>query len=77
MGALGIAILSKEANKEEKEIDFDFNIKDVAFKTVGVECSGCSNNCEIIYIYKNNKVIDKIGGRCEKSNLLQNKVANI
>lgn len=73
MGALGIAILSQKANKENKELDFNFNIKDVEFKTLGVECSGCSNNCEIVYVYKNGKLIDKIGGRCEKSNIIESK----
>lgn len=75
MGALGIAILSKKANKEDKELNFDFDIKDIEFKTLGVECSGCSNNCEIVYVYKNGKVIDKIGGRCERSNMLESKTS--
>ncbi|MDO4282777.1 MAG: acyl-CoA dehydratase activase [Clostridia bacterium] len=73
MGALGIAILSQKANKEEKELAFDFNIQDIDFKTLGVECKGCSNNCEIVYIYKNGNVIDKMGGRCEKFNLVEAK----
>lgn len=73
MGALGVAILSQKANKEDKELNFDFNIKDIEFKTLGVECRGCSNNCEVVYIYKNGKVIDKMGGRCEKSNIIQAK----
>lgn len=75
MGALGIAILSKKANKEDKELNFDFDIKDIVFKTLGVECNGCSNNCEIVYVYKNGKVIDKIGGRCERSNMLESKTS--
>lgn len=75
MGALGIAILSKKANKEDKELNFDFDIKDIEFKTLGVECNGCSNNCEIVYVYKNGKVIDKIGGRCERSNMLESKTS--
>lgn len=75
MGALGIAILSKKANKENRELKFNFNIKDIEFKTLGVECNGCSNNCEIVYVYKNGKVIDKIGGRCERSNMLESKTS--
>ena len=73
MGALGVAILSQKENKEDKELDFDFNIKDIDFKTLGVECRGCSNNCEVVYIYKNGKIIDKMGGRCEKSNIVEAK----
>lgn len=75
MGALGIAILSQRANKENKKLNFDFNIEDIEFKTLGVECNGCSNNCEIVYIYKNGKIIDKIGGRCDKSNMLEAKTS--
>lgn len=75
MGALGIAILSQRANKENKELDFNFDVKDIEFKTLGVECNGCSNNCEIVYVYKNGKVIDKIGGRCEKSNIVESKTS--
>jgi predicted CoA-substrate-specific enzyme activase len=64
MGALGIAIMSK--NKRSDRIDFDFNVKDIVFKTVVKNCKGCSNNCELISIYKDDKLIDVMGGRCEK-----------
>lgn len=72
MGAFGIAIISKNANKNGNKLDFDFNIKDVEFKTVGRQCNGCSNNCEIINIYKEDKLIDKMGGRCQKGNAIKN-----
>lgn len=75
MGALGVAIISKNANKNGNKLDFDFNIKEVEFKTVGTECSGCSNNCEIVNIYKDNKLIDKMGGRCQRGNLIKNVVS--
>lgn len=71
MGALGIAIISKNANKNGNKLDFDFNIKEVDFKTIGTECNRCSNNCEIINIYKDNKLIDKMGGRCQKGNMIK------
>lgn len=70
MGALGIAILSKNVNKNGSKINFDFNIKNVDFKTIGSECCGCSNNCEIVSIYKNGKIIDKMGGRCDRGNIV-------
>ena len=66
MGALGIAILSKKANKNKSKLDFDFNLKDISFKTIGRECRGCANNCEIIDIYKDENIIDSMGNRCEK-----------
>ena len=49
MGALGIAILAKN-NKINKK--YDLNIKNVKFDTIGMECNKCSNNCEILKIYK-------------------------
>lgn len=66
MGALGVAIISKNMNKNNNKINFDFNIQDIEFKTIGSECHGCSNNCEIVSIYKDNVLIDKMGARCDK-----------
>ena len=63
MGALGIAILSKK-NKIEKE--YSLNIENVKFVTKASECKGCSNNCEILRIFKDNKLIDNWGNRCDK-----------
>ncbi len=62
-GALGAAILAK---KSQAENEFFFHITDVEFKTKGFECKKCSNNCEIICIYKENEIIDAWGNKCEK-----------
>ena len=62
MGALGIALLSK---KEKEEIEFNFDILETKFETVGTECNKCPNHCEIICIKKNNKLLDAWGNRCE------------
>ena len=61
MGALGIAILSK--NKKSNKT-YNLNIKDISFETKGMECNLCPNNCEILKIYKDNKLIDAWGSRC-------------
>lgn len=61
MGALGVAILSKK----EKEIEFSFDVIDSNFKTIARNCSKCPNNCEIIEVRENNKLIDAWGNRCE------------
>lgn len=61
MGALGIAILAKNNKKNKK---YDLNIKNVKFDTIGMECNKCSNNCEILKIYKDDKLIDAWGSRC-------------
>lgn len=65
-GALGVAILSKE----EKEINFSFDIEDITFETKEVECQGCSNNCEIIKVIRNKQIIDSWGNRCPKGELI-------
>ncbi len=64
MGALGIAIISK---KYETDKVYNLDIKDLKFETKGFECNGCSNNCEILRIIKNNKVIDTWGSRCGRT----------
>lgn len=63
MGAIGIAILARK-NKVGKT--YDLNIIDVNFETKGFECSDCSNNCEVLKIYKDNKLIDAWGSKCNK-----------
>ncbi|MBP3920646.1 MAG: 2-hydroxyglutaryl-CoA dehydratase [Bacilli bacterium] len=63
MGALGIAIL---AHKNKTDKVYNLNIKDVEFKTVGSECKGCTNNCELLKIYKNEKLVDTWGSMCGK-----------
>jgi len=64
MGALGIAVLAKQ-NKTQKI--HDLNIKNIKFDTIGQECNGCSNNCEILKIYKNDKLIEAIGSKCGRN----------
>lgn len=66
MGALGVAILSKK----EKEVTFSFDIEDIVYETRGIECRGCSNNCEIIKVMKDKEVIDAWGNRCPRGELI-------
>ncbi len=70
MGALGIAILSKNASKKTS---FDFSITEDKFETKGIECNRCSNHCEIICVSKNKKLIDSWGNRCSNGELVLNK----
>ncbi len=64
MGALGVAILSKN---NKKDTIYNLNIKNIEFKTKGLECNGCANNCEILKIYKNKDLIDVWGSKCGKT----------
>lgn len=66
MGALGVAILSKK----QKEVDFSFDIDNIVYETKGIECKGCSNNCEIIEVIRNKQIIDSWGNRCPKGELV-------
>lgn len=61
MGAFGVAILASRI-KSDKVYDLKFT--DIDFETKGYECAKCSNNCEIVRIYKNNKLIDSWGSVC-------------
>lgn len=69
MGALGVAIIAKNS---KIETDFEFDIEDIIFETKGIECKRCSNNCEIMCVCKNNKIIDSWGNRCERGSITVN-----
>lgn len=62
-GALGAAILSKKGTLKNS---FDFNVKEIDFEIKGTECNKCPNNCDIISIYKNKKLLDSWGNKCIK-----------
>lgn len=72
MGAIGVAILSKK----EKEIEFSFNIIEKDFKTTSLNCSKCPNNCEIICIEQEGKLLDSWGNRCDNGKKTVEKVYN-
>jgi len=63
MGALGAAILAKKSGVERV---FDFDIEEICFETKGRNCHGCANQCEIICVMKDSRLIDSWGNRCER-----------
>lgn len=63
MGAYGIAILSKNKNNKI----YNLNVKNIKFNTIGTECNKCPNNCEILKIYKDNKLVEATGSRCGRT----------
>ena len=67
MGALGVAILSKQA---PIKTNFNFSVTDDDFETRGIECNKCPNHCEIICISKNKQLIDAWGNRCPNGDIL-------
>lgn len=64
MGALGIAIL---ARKNQTGKTYNLNMKQLKFETKGMECGRCSNNCEILKIYKNEELVDTWGSKCGRT----------
>lgn len=63
MGAMGAAILARKSNTRRV---FDFSMEDMEFHTREASCGRCPNNCEIICVYQNDKLIDAWGNRCER-----------
>jgi len=68
MGALGAAILAKSAANAlpdgGKTFDFAAALNQ-KFETRGAECRKCENRCELIFVYRDDKLIDTWGKICE------------
>lgn len=69
MGAFGIALMARDCKREQV---FNFDVDKMNIDTKIATCDGCSNNCEVVTIYKNNSIIDHWGNRCNKGNLVKN-----
>lgn len=65
-GAFGSAILARKSRVEKH---FDFNAGDIDFTTKGIECGKCANNCEIICIYSDNRLVDAWGNKCDRGKI--------
>lgn len=63
MGALGVAVLSSKILNDNV---YTLNVENIEFDTVGTECKGCTNSCELLKIYKENSLIDTWGSKCGK-----------
>ena len=69
MGAFGIAIMAMECGIENV---FNFDIENLKLETKINQCNGCSNGCEIVTVYKNDKLLDFWGNHCERGSMLKN-----
>lgn len=65
MGAIGIAILTKEANIKETRFK-GFEIKDRNIQSETFICKDCPNRCEVVKIFDGENIIGYIGSRCGK-----------
>lgn len=63
MGAIGVALIARDCGERA---DFCFDVRDVEFETVGDECGGCPNDCEVVLVVRDGEVIDGWGSRCAK-----------
>lgn len=61
MGALGAALLCAKAKTNKP---FDISLLDKPFETTGTECNKCTNNCELINVFRSGSLIDTWGRRC-------------
>lgn len=63
MGALGVALIARSSGLRQA---FDFDVREIEFETVGEECGGCPNDCEVVLVLREGRVIDGWGNRCAK-----------
>jgi predicted CoA-substrate-specific enzyme activase len=68
MGAIGAAQLAREKMAGEKETTRfkGFAVTGLPYRTGSFDCNGCSNMCEIVEIYEEEKVIGRWGSRCAR-----------
>lgn len=70
MGAVGAAILAKEAvTKSNSKTKFKgFTLADSKITSKSFECNMCPNKCEVARLYDGNKLIGCLGDRCGRWN---------
>ncbi|MEC9490216.1 MAG: acyl-CoA dehydratase activase [Halanaerobiales bacterium] len=68
MGAIGIAMLAKrDVKRSGQESSFrGFDLTKQEFETTSFECEDCANNCEVIKVIADGKIIAVTGDRCGK-----------
>lgn len=68
MGAIGAALLAKESMIiNDRPTNFKgFDASKLDYRTSSFNCGGCENNCEIIKIQVDDRVLARWGGRCGK-----------
>ena len=67
MGAIGAAILARSS---DARVDFSFEVENMEFKVREAACGRCPNNCEILCVYRDGRLIDSWGNRCEKGAII-------
>ena len=66
MGAIGVAIMVSELAENKKSNFKGFEIGKSKFTSTSFECDGCANQCEVVNIKENLKIIGCFGDKCGK-----------
>ncbi len=64
MGAIGAAILGREACAGKRSAFKGFGVSRARFVSGGFDCNGCANSCEITEIRSGDAIVARWGGRC-------------
>ncbi len=66
MGAIGAALLARDSMNGRPTRFKGFAASSIDYRTSSFGCKGCANNCEIVKIEVDGKVLARWGGRCGK-----------
>ncbi|HWR43828.1 acyl-CoA dehydratase activase [Sporomusa sp.] len=66
MGAIGAALLAREAVANKPTVFRGFEIIDYTYLPRSFECGGCPNMCEVVEISMNDQMAARWGDRCGK-----------
>lgn len=70
MGAVGAALLAREAMKEGQASRFrGFGAADMHFEATSFECEHCPNHCEVVNIAAEGQLLARWGHRCPRWDL--------
>ncbi len=67
MGAIGAALIAKKENTDKSKFK-GYDIKDIEYKASSFECKDCSNNCEVMELIEDGKVVARWDSKCGKWN---------
>jgi predicted CoA-substrate-specific enzyme activase len=65
MGAIGAALIAKEANIEKTKFK-GYDIKDIEYRASSFECTDCANKCEVMELIEDGKVVARWDSKCGK-----------
>lgn len=66
MGAIGAALLAKQAVGDRPSRFKGFSASAIDYRTSSFNCKGCANTCEIVKIEVDDATLARWGGRCGK-----------